>query len=1325
MGTIRVEFVPVKQFGLGLLFFDHLQVIYQDETDPIDSQDYWYVLEGVIDGGTFAGTLGALGEDGRTSLSEANNASREELIDKIGTPEKRGSRIVSTGPDALLKWDQIASYGGAIQEQRYPYIAYTQPFSASPTINSTSFIASALWSVGIDLSLLMPFGVRLSPGGSTLLGTGADDTLRTTVNFTTLVGGEGEDTFYGRPTSFYPEKFFGGAGNDTFIWSYGENVIDGGLPGLSTASDGVDTVDYSGVGTVHFRVLQHSVADKVATYRATFDGGSDRLFSIEQLAWDRQNDVLTASEGVLLLEKPVILDFKGQSGGQGDKLGFENGKDALIINAVNDTMTSIQLSANEGLDAGYWAQSIESLTASDRDDRIYAGPAILNVDGGKGDDVIDARLAAPFSGLSASGYDVELTGGDGDDTIVSGAGRTYALGGAGADMFVVSTMSSVEGQTIEYVLADADASDKLFVPFDYFRPNRGDYEGSRLFQVTGAPFDFSQPGEETYYFGPETERTEPGNEFIGAFTFRLDGADLIVTLSQAHYEELPPREPGGEPEIILVGEVFSETIVRVLDWSEGDLGIAFPLVFDPDVAATLDGYYDYPGLRDVLAASMAPSRFLDALEERPDPHVPLEVASVISTAAATSLRAAAASAPATEGGDGDDVLSADSGRPYQFNGRGGNDDITGTAGGDTLDGGAGRDTLRGGRGNDVYVVDDAGDVVIEEARGGFDRVVSSIDYALGENVEHLALRGGAIAGTGNGLRNTLEGNDADNTLSAGDGDDTLAGNRGDDVLIGGDGGDGYVYEPGDGRDVIIETGGAEAGDDVVVLVGGVAPGDVTLHRDPDAANDLIVRVGTDGGRITIRDYFAGAGLEAIAFETGESWRGDELAQRAAAATVVDNWSPVARDDAFAIKQQASFTIPLAALIDNDFDEDGDALSVSSVRAVSGGGVEITAAGDVRVTPDAGAGELAFDYTISDARGGAATARLTLTILPNAAPIITRAELAPAIEDQPAAGRIQSFDADGDSLTYAVRDGAGPAKGVVTLQDDGAFVFTPFENASGADGFTLTVSDSAGAAVDQAFAFDIAPVNDAPTAVADAGFSVRSGATLTLTPQQLLANDRDIDGDALTIAAVTAGDGLTVTRDASGGVVVTAAGGISGPRTFSYAISDGQGGTSSASVAIDVIAATPTNAAPIIQNAVLQAVREDHPARGRLVATDADGDPLTYAIAPDGKPHKGVVSLKQDGTFIYTPKRDANGPDSFVLTVTDGKSAPVTHTFNFTIKPDCDLRDIVHYDVLSHGGVLGKLAAIADFYRNARDDDWDGAYWKSIVAKFGSADAIDL
>jgi Ca2+-binding RTX toxin-like protein len=124
-----------------------------------------------------------------------------------------------------------------------------------------------------------------------------------------------------------------------------------------------------------------------------------------------------------------------------------------------------------------------------------------------------------------------------------------------------------------------------------------------------------------------------------------------------------------------------------------------------------------------------------------------------------------------------------------------------------LDGDAGADTMAGGGGNDTYVVDDAGDVVIELARGGLDRVLSSISYALAAGAEKLTLTGAAeIDGTGNDLKNVLDGNSGNNVLmglggsdilNGLDGNDTLIGGAGADDMAGGAGDDLYVYGAGD------------------------------------------------------------------------------------------------------------------------------------------------------------------------------------------------------------------------------------------------------------------------------------------------------------------------------------------------------------------------------------------------------------------------------------------------------------------------------------------------------------------------------------------------
>jgi Ca2+-binding RTX toxin-like protein len=146
-----------------------------------------------------------------------------------------------------------------------------------------------------------------------------------------------------------------------------------------------------------------------------------------------------------------------------------------------------------------------------------------------------------------------------------------------------------------------------------------------------------------------------------------------------------------------------------------------------------------------------------------------------------------------------------------------NNVLTGNAGNNVLDGGNGADTMIGGAGNDTYVVDNVGDVMVENAHEGIDTVLSSVTYTLSANVENLTLTGtGNLNGTGNKLDNVITGNIGNNTLVGGAGNDTMIGNGGNDVfdggtgndtLVGGSGNDTYIWRNGDGLDVISDAGG--------------------------------------------------------------------------------------------------------------------------------------------------------------------------------------------------------------------------------------------------------------------------------------------------------------------------------------------------------------------------------------------------------------------------------------------------------------------------------------------------------------------------------------
>lgn len=156
----------------------------------------------------------------------------------------------------------------------------------------------------------------------------------------------------------------------------------------------------------------------------------------------------------------------------------------------------------------------------------------------------------------------------------------------------------------------------------------------------------------------------------------------------------------------------------------------------------------------------------------------------------------------------------------------GNDQINGHSGtwDDFFDGGGGADTMSGGKGNDVYLVNEAGDVVVESANQGTDtvRLTGNFAYTLANNVENL-FNVGFFGATGNSLNNYIEGNGDGNAIAGGAGNDTISGGAGGDILdgqagtdllFGGAGDDTYVY---DGVDVIYE--GGNAGTDGILFRG--------------------------------------------------------------------------------------------------------------------------------------------------------------------------------------------------------------------------------------------------------------------------------------------------------------------------------------------------------------------------------------------------------------------------------------------------------------------------------------------------------------------------
>jgi Ca2+-binding RTX toxin-like protein len=198
--------------------------------------------------------------------------------------------------------------------------------------------------------------------------------------------------------------------------------------------------------------------------------------------------------------------------------------------------------------------------------------------------------------------------------------------------------------------------------------------------------------------------------------------------------------------------------------------------------------------------------------------------------------------------------------------------LAGDEGNDTLTGGAGSDTLEGGAGADVYFVS-TGDALVEEAGGGWDRVVTSVSWTLASQVENLLANGSAnITATGNVLANTISGNAGRNVIAGLKGNDSLLGGGGDDTLQGGEGYDSLAG--GAGNDVLIGgvgrdqlTGGAGA--DTFVFNSALVVGanvdtlsdfsmtDDTLRLDADVFGAFVA-----GVAVTPAQYLAAPGATA-------------------------------------------------------------------------------------------------------------------------------------------------------------------------------------------------------------------------------------------------------------------------------------------------------------------------------------------------------------------------------------------------------------------------------------------------------------------------------
>ncbi|MBE4322469.1 tandem-95 repeat protein [Vibrio parahaemolyticus] len=260
-------------------------------------------------------------------------------------------------------------------------------------------------------------------------------------------------------------------------------------------------------------------------------------------------------------------------------------------------------------------------------------------------------------------------------------------------------------------------------------------------------------------------------------------------------------------------------------------------------------------------------------------------------------------------------------------------------------------------------------------------------------------------------------------------------------------------------------------------------------------------------------------------------------------------------------------------------------------------------------------------------------------------IITTEELLSNVDDE---------DKDTLSVENLIID-----KGNGTLVDngDGTWTFTPQIDDDTEVSFTFDIIDDEDLVVSGSANLDILPINDAPNAENDV-ITTEEDTAVTI---DVLVNDSDVEGDALSIQSASVPSEQGSVDIVDGKLVFTPAENFNGEATITYIVTDGDL-TDEAKVTVTV---TPVNDSPVAVDDTTS-IQEDTAVTIDVLTndTDVDGDKLSIESASVPK-EQGTVEVV-NGKLVFTPAENFNGDAEITYTVTDGQltdEAKVTVTVN--------------------------------------------------------------
>ncbi|MCG8606422.1 Ig-like domain-containing protein, partial [bacterium] len=461
-------------------------------------------------------------------------------------------------------------------------------------------------------------------------------------------------------------------------------------------------------------------------------------------------------------------------------------------------------------------------------------------------------------------------------------------------------------------------------------------------------------------------------------------------------------------------------------------------------------------------------------------------------------------------------------------------------------------------------------------------------------------------------------------------------------------------------------------DTLVVVVPGVLANDADLDGDPIISELIAGSINgkmelTANGSFTYTPNADFNGTETFDYQVSDP--GGSADTATVTITVnPQNDLPVAANDAYELTEDDTLSLSAPGLLANDTDIDGDGIVATVVDSTLNGELTLNADGGFTYRPRSNFhGVDSFTYRIDDGNGGSSLAAVSLTVNEeNDAPIAVPDLFAVSEDDtldvlKPGVLGNDS-DIEGDSLS--VSGSETPANGSLVLDPDGSFVYIPHPNFNGADTLAYTISDGNGGQATAHLILNVNPLNDAPVA-ADDLFDVVEDDTLRVVSPGVLANDTDGESDPLTATLLGSPTKGSITLNSVGDFVYSPAPDSNGLDHFTYLLSDGNGGSDTASVMITVHA---INDPPVAVDDSYSVPEDDSliVAAPGIIANDIeiDGDGLFVSI--ENGPSHGSLLLNADGSFRYIPEHDYNGSDLFTYLLADGQGGTSIGTVSLDV-----------------------------------------------------------